>query len=172
MIEFLGVIFVPVGDFDNDVGSAVGNGLAAEARPRRDAGGFVQLVELGVGGFVAGFEAFAHDDMARRAGADAAAGVVEAGLDAFGNVENAAREAIVAVGNFFRVDFDGFAAGKKRDFVFLRGGFVSDFFDVWVAAAHVVPQKTKDGGVRPPLHFAMLNLPAADRAAIYDSRTG
>ena len=172
MVEFLGVIFVPVGNFDDDVGSAVGNGLAAEARLRRDAGSFIELVELGVGGFVAGFEAFAHDDVARGASADAAARVVEAGFDAFGDVENAAREAVVAVGNLFRVDFDGLAAGKKGDFVFLRGGFVSDFFDVWVAAAHVVPQKTKDGGVRPPLHFAMLNLPAADRAAIYDGRTG
>src|SRR5439155_4588774 len=136
MVEFLGVVFVPVGNFDDDVGGAVGNGLAAEARLRRDAGGFVQLVELGVGGFVAGFESFAHDDMARRAGADAAAGVVEAGLDAFGNVENAARQAVVAVGNLFRVDFNSFAAGKKCDFVFLRGGFVFDFFDVWVASPH------------------------------------
>src|SRR5439155_17032677 len=128
MVEFLGVIFVPVGNFDDDVGSAVGYGLAAKASLRRDAGGFVQLVELGAGGIVAGFEAFAHDDVARGAGADTSAGVVEAGFDALGAVENAAREAVVAVGNLFRVDFDGLAAGKKGDFVFLRGGCVFDFF--------------------------------------------
>jgi len=105
VIQFLGVVLVPFGDFDDDIGGAVGHGLAAEARLRRDAGSFVQFVELGVGGFVAGFEAFPHDDVARRAGADAAAGMIEAGLDAFGNVEDAAREAVVAVGNFLRVDF-------------------------------------------------------------------
>src|SRR5216684_6138555 len=91
VIEFLGVVFVPLGNFDDDVGGAVGHGLAAEAGFRRDAGRFVQLVELGVGSFVAGFEAFPHDDVACRASADAATSVVEAGLDAFGNVENAAR---------------------------------------------------------------------------------
>src|SRR6266851_4015618 len=120
-------------------------------QPRRD---------FGVGGLVAGFEAFSDDDVARGAGADAATGVVQAGFEAFGNVEDAAREAVVAVGNFLRVDLDGFAAGKKGDFVFLRCGFVFDFFDVWVAAAHDIPQKTKDGGVKPPLQFVMPNLPA------------
>src|SRR6266851_2134140 len=139
VIQFLGVVFVPVGDFDDDVGGAVGDGLAAEARLGGDAGGFVELVEFGVGGFVAGFEALVNDDVAGGAGADAAAGVVKAGFDAFGDVEDAAREAVVAVRNFFRVDLDGFAAGKKGDFVFLRGGFVFDFFDVWVAAAHWFP---------------------------------
>ncbi len=96
------------------------------------------LVELGVGGFVAGFEAFAHDDVAGGARADAAAGVIEAGLEAFGEIQNAARETVVAVGNLFRVDLDGLAAGKKCHFEFLRCGFVFDFFDVWVAAAHFV----------------------------------
>src|SRR5713101_3841713 len=139
VIEFLGVVFIPFGDFNDDVGGAVGHGLAAQARLRGDAGSFVEFVEFGVGGFVAGLEAFSHDDVARRAGTDASAGVVQAGLDPFGDVENAAREAVVAVGNFFRVDFDGFAAGKKCDFEFLRCGFVFDFLDVWVAAAHFFP---------------------------------
>src|SRR5256886_16334550 len=104
MVEFLGVIFVPVGNFDDDVGSAVGNRLAAEARLRRDAGSFIELVELGVGGFVAGLETFSHDDMAGGAGANASASVVEAGFDALGDVENNARENIVGVKNFLRVD--------------------------------------------------------------------
>src|SRR2546430_8448727 len=170
MVEFLGVIFVPVGNFDDDVGSAVGNGLAAEARLRRDAGSFIELVELGVGGFVAGFEAFAHDDVARGASADAAARVVEAGFDAFGDVENAAREAVVAVGNLFRVNFDGLAAGKKCDFVFLRGGFFSYFFDVWGAAAHCLPPKTKKSGGKPPPQNTMLQLPSAGRATLFHRR--
>ena len=79
-----------------------------------------------------------HDDVAGRAGADAAARVVEAGFDAFGDIENAAGKAVVAVGNFLRIDFDGFAAGKKCDFIFLRGGRVFDFFDVRIASAHFV----------------------------------
>src|SRR5439155_14755389 len=76
MIEFLGVICVPIGNFHDDVGGAVGDGLAAEARLRGDAGRFVELIELGVGGLVAGLQAFAHDDVARGAGANATAGVV------------------------------------------------------------------------------------------------
>src|SRR6266850_3141114 len=114
MIEFLGVILVPIGNFDDDVGGAVGDRLAAEARLRGDAGGFVEFVELGVGGLVAGLEAFAHDDVARGAGANAAAGVVEAGFEPFGDVQDAAGQTVVAVGNFFRIDLDGLAAGKKR----------------------------------------------------------
>ena len=77
------------------------------------------------------------DDVAGRASAHAAARVVEAGFDALGDIENAAGKAVVAVGNFLRIDLDSFAAGKKRDFVFLRGGRVFDFFDVRVASAHV-----------------------------------
>jgi hypothetical protein len=44
----------------------------------------------------------------------------------------------VPVGNFRWIDFDRFAAGKKCDFVFLRGGRVFDFFDVRIAAAHIL----------------------------------
>src|SRR5260370_20613644 len=64
VVEFFGVVFVPAGNFDDDVGGAVGDGLATEARLWRDAGGFVEFVEFGVGGFVAGFEAFTHNDVA------------------------------------------------------------------------------------------------------------
>src|SRR6266852_3404214 len=74
--------------------------------------------------------------MAGGAGADAAARVIEAGFDALGDVENAAGYAVVPVGNFVRIDLDGFAAGKKCDFIFLRGRLVFDFFDVGVTAAH------------------------------------
>src|SRR5882724_11374983 len=141
MIEFLGVIFVPIGNFHHDVGGAVGDGLAAEARLRGDAGGFVEFIELGVGGLVAGLEAFAHDDVARGAGANAAAGVVEASFESFGNVQDAAGQTVVTVGNFFRIDLDGLAAGKKGHFIFLRGGFVFDFFNVRIASAHDLSPK-------------------------------
>src|SRR5438874_1282070 len=98
-----------------------------------------RLSQPKVSGIIAGFQAFSHDDVARRAGADAAASMVQTGLDALGNVEDAARNAIVAVRNFFRVDLDGFATRKKGHLVFLRRGFVLDFLDVRIAAAHFVP---------------------------------
>src|SRR5579859_7493064 len=80
MIQFFRVVLIPLGDFDNDIRGAVWHRLATEARLRRNAWRFVEFVELRVGRFVAGFEAFANDDVAGRAGADAATGVVEAGL--------------------------------------------------------------------------------------------
>src|SRR5256712_11820824 len=83
VIEFLGVVLVPIRDFHNDVGGAIGNGLAAEARLWRDAGSFVELVQFGVGSFVARLQALMNNDVAGRAGAGAAAGVVPARLDAF-----------------------------------------------------------------------------------------
>jgi len=137
VVGFFCVVLVPLGNLHDDIGSAVGNGLAAEAGFRRDAGSHVQLIEFGVGCFVAGLEALLDDDVARGAGADTTARVVEAGFDALGDIENASGKAVMAVGNFCRVDFDGFAAGKKCDFVFLRCGRVFDFVDVWIASAHV-----------------------------------
>jgi len=65
VIEFLGVVLVPIGNFHNDVRCAIGDGLAAEARLWRDAGGFVEFVQFGVGGFVAGLQALMNDDVAR-----------------------------------------------------------------------------------------------------------
>src|SRR2546425_12933836 len=142
MIEFLGVIFVPIGNFHDDVGGSVGDGLAAEARLRGDAGGFVEFIELGVGGLVAGLEAFAHDDVAGGAGADAAAGVVEAGFESLGDIQDAAGQTVVAVGNFLRIDIDGLAAGKKRHFIFLRGGLVFYIFYMRIVfAPGVFPTK-------------------------------
>src|SRR5713101_1025196 len=132
VVQFLGIILVPLGNLDDDVGRAVGNGLAAETRFGRNAGCLVEFIQFRIGGFIAGLEAFPDDEVARRAGANPAAGMIEAHFEALGNVKNAARKAVVAVRDFFRVDFDRFAAGKKRHFVFLRGGLVFDFFDVWV----------------------------------------
>src|SRR6266852_653385 len=162
VIEFLGVVFIPLGNLDDDVGGAVRNGLAAKPRFRRDSGSFVEFIEFGIGGFVARLQAPPHDDVTRRASADAAAGVVEAHLETLGDVEDAAREAVMAVRDFLGVDLDGLAAREKRDLVFLCGGFVFNFFDVWIGAAHdLFPQE-------------MAALAAATireaQAAIYDSR--
>ncbi len=85
--------------------------------------------------------------------------MIEAGFDAFGNIENAAGDAVVAVRDFRGIDFDGFAAGKKCDFIFLRGRLVFDFFDVGVAAAHFCSPLTTgdtDGNVSP--EFCYLNF--------------
>src|SRR5690348_17690311 len=49
-------------------------------------------------------------------------------------------QAAVAVRDFLRIDFNRLAAGKKRHLVFLRGGFVFDFFDVWICSAHNAPK--------------------------------
>src|SRR6266446_2897170 len=118
------------------------NTEATEKRWRDKPAATAELViELGVGGLVAGLQAFAHDDVARGAGANAAAGVVEAGFESLGDVQDAAGQTVVAVGNFLRIDLDGLAAGKKRHFIFLRGGLVFDFFDVRIASAHGLSPK-------------------------------
>src|SRR5882724_5113575 len=83
MIEFLGVVFVPSGNFDDDVSGAIGNGLAAETRLRRDARRFVKLIELRIRCFVAGFEAFLDDYVASGTGTDTAARVIESRLYGF-----------------------------------------------------------------------------------------
>src|SRR5260370_39750703 len=89
--------------------------------------------------------------------------MVEAGLDAFGNVENAAREAVVSVRNFLRVNLDGLAARKKCHFEFLRGGFVFCFFDIFVAAAHELFPSNSFGEI---LNTQMLNIVANCGAAL------
>src|SRR5882762_835175 len=61
MISFLGVILVPVGNFHDDVRSAVRNRLAAQARFWRDSRRFVEFIEFGAGRFVAGLKPFPHD---------------------------------------------------------------------------------------------------------------
>src|SRR4029077_7454690 len=104
--------------------------------------------EFRVGGLVAGLQPLPDDDVARGAGADAAACVVEAGFDALGYIQNAARNAVVSVRDLRRIYFDGLAARKKRYFVFLRGGRVFDFFDVWVAAAHFYSPLLSDASCR------------------------
>src|SRR6267143_1389800 len=49
---------------------------------------------------------------------------------------------LVPFRNFFRVHLDSLAAGKKGHCVFLRGRLVFDFFDIRVAAAHLISPAT------------------------------
>src|SRR6267154_127457 len=137
MIKFFGVILVPLGNFHNDVCGAIGYGLATQSRFRRDARRFIEFVELRIGGLIAGFQAFPHDHVAGRAGAHASARVVQSRFNALGNIKNASGQAVMAVGDLFRIDLDGLAAGKKCHLIFLRGRLVFDFFNIGVAAAHL-----------------------------------
>ena len=78
MVGFLRVIAVPIGNFDQHIFCTIGNALAAQARLGCNARSFVELIELGIGGLVAGFQSFVHDHVTGGAGANAAAGMVEA----------------------------------------------------------------------------------------------
>src|SRR3954451_21951176 len=136
MIKLSSVVLVPLGNLDNDVGGSVWHRLAAQPRFRRDARSHVQLVKLGVRGFIARFQTFLDDHMARRAGANSPTRMIQAGFDAFGNIQDAAGKAVVAVRDLRWIDFDGLAAGKKGHLIFLRRRRVFYFFDVWVVATH------------------------------------
>src|SRR5277367_3361616 len=138
VLGFLRVILVPLRNLDHDVLGAVRHTLAAEARFRRHTRRFVQLVQLRVGGFVATIETLVHDHVARGAGAHASAGVVQADVIALRNIQDAARQAVVAVGNFFGINFDSLPFPDKRDLIFLRRGRELCFFNIWILAAHAV----------------------------------
>ena len=113
VLGFLGEIFIPLGNFDHQVARPIGHALATEARLHFQSGRIVQLIQFGVRRFIAGLEAFAHDDVARRAGADAAAGVIEAHAKSRSYVQDASRKTLASVGNFFWIHFDGFALVDK-----------------------------------------------------------
>ena len=109
-------------------------------QPRRDfgvtPGRFVELIEFRVRGFIAGIEAFVNDHVACGAGADAAASVVETFMEALRDIEDAAGQAVVAVGDFFWVDLDRVAVLNKGDLEFPGCGREFCFFDIRVLAAH------------------------------------
>jgi hypothetical protein len=109
VLGFFRVVFVPLGNFDHYVFCAVRDALAAQARFRGYAGGFVELVQFGVGGFVTRFQTFVNDHVAGGTGADAAAGVIQPLVIALRNIEDAAGKTVVSVGNFFGIDFDRLA---------------------------------------------------------------
>src|SRR5260221_3304002 len=130
VVQLLRVVLVPLGDFDHDVSCTVGNSLATEARLRRNSRSFIELIQFRVGGFIAGLEALLHHDVAGRAGADSAAGMIEAGLQRFGKIQNTSGRAVVGVRNLRRIHFQRFAAGQKRHLKLLGRRLVPDLFDV------------------------------------------
>src|SRR5260221_3806988 len=136
VVQFLGVIFIPMRNFDDDVGGAVGNGLAAQAGLRRDSWRFIEFIEFGVSGFVARFQAFFDHHVAGGAGANAAAGVIKSGLERFGKIEDASRQSIVAIRNLRGIDFQRFAAGQKSNLELLGRRLVLHLFNVRITATH------------------------------------
>src|SRR5271165_3054450 len=136
MIELASVVLVPLGNFDNDIRRAIRHGLAAEARFRRNPRSLIKFVELRVGRFIARFQAFFDHHVASRAGTHPTAGVDQPHFEALGNVKDAARQAVVAVGKFLGVDFHRLAAWKKSHLELLRRFLVFHFFDIRIAATH------------------------------------
>ena len=63
LVPFLDQVFIPFGDFDDEVGGAVGNGLAGQAGLQRNRGGFVQLVQFVVRGLAARIQSLFHDNV-------------------------------------------------------------------------------------------------------------
>src|SRR5579862_5970808 len=89
VFSFLGEIAIPLRDLHHHVGGPVRDALTAQARFRGKPRRLVELIVFRVGRFVARLEAFVHDHVARGAGADPAAGVVQAHVEARGDIKNA-----------------------------------------------------------------------------------
>src|SRR4029077_13738600 len=136
VIQLFSVILIPLRNFDDDIGGAVRHRLAAQTRLRSDAGSLVEFVKLRVGGFIARFQTFFHHHVAGRARTHAAASVVQPHLEALGNIQDAARQAVVAVGKFLGIDFHRLAARQTCHLEFLGGLLVFHFFDIRIATAH------------------------------------
>src|SRR5260221_2936627 len=97
VVQFLGVIFIPMRNFDDNIRGAVGNGLAAQAGLRRDSWRLIEFIEFGVSGFVARFQAFFDHHVAGGAGANAAASLIGASFESFRKIEGAFRQALCAL---------------------------------------------------------------------------
>src|ERR1700686_1357178 len=138
MLRFLGEILIPLRDFDDQVARSVGDALATQARFYREPGRVVELIEFRIRRLVSRLKSFVHDDVARRARAHAAAGVIEALMKSRGDIEDASRETFARVGNFLRIYFDRFAFADKCHLEFFCRGRVLGLFNVGVAAAHGV----------------------------------
>src|SRR5271169_2684401 len=151
MIEFASVVLIPVGNFDNNSGRAIRHGLAAQARFRRNPGSLIEFVELRVGRFVARFQSLFHHHVASRAGTHTPASVVQSYFEALGNVQDAARQAVVAVGKFLGIDFHGLAARKKSHLELLGRLLVFHFFDIRITATHkLLPKPQPASCLRAP----------------------
>ena len=82
------------------------------------------------------FRGLPNNAVAGRTGANAAARVID--FDAMGkrDIQNAAGQTRVPVGNFVGIDFDRHIHRKKRDREFLRRRWRRLFVDVWISTAH------------------------------------
>ena len=90
-MPFADGVAVPARDVDHEVLGAVWDALAGEARLGLDGGGEVDHVFLFLAGLVAAVDPLAHDHVAGRAGADAAAGVIDLDASPADNVVNLAK---------------------------------------------------------------------------------
>src|SRR5262249_51971826 len=138
MIQLFRVILVPLGNLHDDVGRAVWHSLAAKSRFRGDAWRFVEFVEFCICRFVTGFQSLSDDDVARGARTNSAAGVVEAGLQRLGKIQDASRQTVVPVGNLSWIYLDRFAAGQKSYFELFCRRCVLCLFDVRICPAHTL----------------------------------
>jgi hypothetical protein len=68
--------------------------------------GLIELIVFVVGCFVAAFHSSADVHVARRAGANAAAGMIQIDVSAFGDIENAERQAVMAGPTAGRIDLN------------------------------------------------------------------
>src|SRR3984957_18631924 len=119
MLRFLCEILIPLRDFYHQVARSVRDALATQSRFYREAGRVVELIEFRIRRLVARLESCVHDDVAGRASAHAAAGVIEALAKSRGDIENASRQTFARVGNFLRIYLNSFAFADKRHLEFL-----------------------------------------------------
>ena len=87
--------------------------LAAEARLRRETPGGVQTIGLVVLHLAEVLLALADDDVAGRAGAAAAAGVLERDVEVLGDVEKRLRLAVMRVRQLAVLELDGRASRRR-----------------------------------------------------------
>src|SRR5262249_52376522 len=97
-LSFTDQIAVPGWNLDDHVLGAVRHALAAQARVGKlQSAGVVELILFVVAGRVTTIQPFADVHMTGRAGTDAAAGVVDVHAGALGDVQDAERQAVMAV---------------------------------------------------------------------------
>src|SRR3984885_7352761 len=65
--------------------------------------------------------------------------MVQTEVIALRNIQDAARQSVMAVRNFVGINFDGLAFPDKRHLILLRRGRELCFFNIWILAAHALP---------------------------------
>ena len=119
------IVAIPRGDLYNNFTRLRDLGLTAEARIQLQIGGHVQAVGLVVVHFREILGAFLYPDVTSRAGAVAAAGVVERDTEVQCHIENRLFFAVIFIGQFAVLELHSLALGQKCDlnYVFARGFF-------------------------------------------------